>query len=513
MSAALLAGFSSCNDELETAPTNAISGPTVFGDAKNAESTINGIYRLLHTPGWSSNWPTENIGHAGNILVADLMGEDHLMAAQGQGWFYEDYRLNVHGDYTHTSGRSYALWNFYYTIIANANYIIGNQIGGSPTLADEIYGQAYAIRAWAYFYLAQFYAKSPDKYGDTPGVPYYDQPTLAGTEGKARGTVNEIYAHMRDDIDKAIEYLAKEKNQKNLSHIDYYTAQGIKARIALVQRDYDAAIEAAKEAMTKPGCGVLEVAKFTPMTKAASNWMWGAIIQIADQASNYMSYLSHMDADYPGHYAEKANQCISTGLYKLISGDTRRSAWWEGAFSSRKYNQKKYVGTTEDYAASGTGDICYMRYEEMILIKAEAECAKGQFGAVKTTLAELMDKRNPKWLETFDGKGKEGETGYIKPLEKSAMYNTVDANVAPETVMDYILLQRRAELWSEAGRVFDLNRLHIGYNRKYTGSNHTQTVEDKNTDADSPLFILPLPQREIDGNENISASDNNEIVQ
>lgn len=501
LSAAFIAGFSSCNDELETAPTNAISGSTVFEDAKNAEALVDGIYRLLHSAGWSANWATENIGHIGNILVADLMGEDHLMANQGQGWFYEDYRLNVHGDYAGTSGRSYAIWNFYYTMISQANYVIGNEIGGSQTLANEVKGQAYAIRAFSYFYLAQFYAKSPDKYGDTPGVPYYDAPTVAGTEGKPRGTVKEVYAKMREDIDKAIELLGELKNQTNVTHIDYYAAQGIKARIALVQRDYSAAAEAAAEAMKKPGCGILEVKDFMPMSKAASNWMWGAIIQIPDQAGNYVSFLSHMDSDYPGHYAEKAKQCISTGLYKLIgSKDTRRTLWWSGGLSGG-YNQKKYKGTADDYANSGTGDIPYMRYEEMVLIKAEAECALKQYDAALATLTPLMDKRDPDWKKVAD------------KLEKNSMYFTDDANKAPETLMDYILLQRRIELWTEAGRVFDLNRLHIGYNRNYKGSNHTEMVADKNTDADSPLFILPICQNEIDGNENISAADNNQIVQ
>ena len=79
--------------------------------------------------------------------------------------------------------------------------------------------------------------------------------------------------------------------------------------------------------------------------------------------------------------------------------------------------------------------------------------------------------------------------------------------------MDEILFQRRVELWGEAGRIFDLQRLGLGYNRAYNGSNHTQTVQTKNTKAGSPLFILPLPQSEIDGNENITDADQNPIVQ
>ena len=72
------------------------------------------------------------------------MAEDHLMKEQGQGWFYEDYRLNVHGDYSNKAGRPYSIWNFYYTIVSNVNYIIAseNTMGGDPELKNSVVGHA-----------------------------------------------------------------------------------------------------------------------------------------------------------------------------------------------------------------------------------------------------------------------------------------------------------------------------------------------------------------------------------
>ena len=40
-----------------------------------------------------------------------------------------------------------------------------------------------------------------------------------------------------------------------------------------------------------------------------------------------------------------------------------------------------------------------------------------------------------------------------------------------------------------------------------------ETVTTKDTSVGSDLFILPLPQSELDGNENISDADQNPIVQ
>lgn len=51
-----LLAFSSCADELNTEPTDKVSGSTIFADASSAETAINGVYRMLYVAGWSSNW-------------------------------------------------------------------------------------------------------------------------------------------------------------------------------------------------------------------------------------------------------------------------------------------------------------------------------------------------------------------------------------------------------------------------------------------------------------------------
>ena len=78
-----LLAFSSCADELNTEPTDKVSGSTIFADASSAETAINGVYRMLYVAGWSSNWGSENCGQTAIQLLGDLMAEDHLMKEQG----------------------------------------------------------------------------------------------------------------------------------------------------------------------------------------------------------------------------------------------------------------------------------------------------------------------------------------------------------------------------------------------------------------------------------------------
>lgn len=500
-----LLGLASCSDDLYTEPTDKVSGSTIFSDVTSAEAALNGLYRMMYVAGWSANWGSENCGQTAIQLLADLMAEDHLMYSQGQGWFYEDYRLNVHGDYSNKSGRSYAIWNFYYTLVSNVNYIIAAEesMGGDPEQKANIIGQAYAMRAFSYFYLIQLYQQTYKGNESAPGVPLYTEPTQAGSIGAPRGTVQGVYDQINSDLTNAIELL-QGKSQKHPSHVDYYVANGIKARVNLVQHNYDVAASAAAEALKKPGLVLASVKDLGGNNSVkVSDVMWGDEI-ITDHSSGYAGFFSHMDADAPGMYASKAPQCISSGLYKLMSDtDERKAAWWRGALAEEgegsmvSYCQLKFK--MADYSTR-TGDYLLMRAEEMVLIKAEAECHLGQYEQARATISELGELRDSNFAERLAARS------------NSNAYNQ-DSNLPLSTLMDEILFQRRVELWGETGRIFDLQRLGMGYNRVYEGSNHTETVTTKDTSVGSDLFILPLPQSELDGNENISDADQNPIVQ
>ena len=494
-----------CSDKLNTEPTDKVSGSQVFTDATSAEAALNGIYRMLYIAGWSSNWGSENCGQTAIQLLGDLMADDHLMLEQGQGWFYEDYRLNVHGDFSNKNGRSYSIWNFYYTMISNINYVIASEetMGGDPQAVANVIGQAYAMRAYSYFYLIQLYQQTYSGNENAPGVPVYTEPTIAGTEGKPRGTVQAVYDQINSDLEKATTLL-EGGSQAHISHVDYYVAKGIQARVALVQHKYAEAAEAAAEALKKGSVKLASVADLSGFnTTDVNDVMWGAKI-IADQSSGFAGFFSHMDADAPGMYGSKARQCISTGLYNLIPETDSRLAWFRGQLekdeagnSNTSFCQLKFK--MADYTTR-TGDYIFMRAEEMVLIKAESECHLKQYGQARETIKQLGNLRDPQ----FEAR--------LAKRSDSNMYNQ-DTNANLVTLMDEILFQRRLELWGESGRIFDLQRLQLGYNRDYAGSNHTQMVQNKNTKAGSPLFILPLPQSEIDGNENISDADQNPIVQ
>ena len=490
-----VATLTSCDSSLlETQPTDSMSGATFMSDATKALIPLNGIYRSMYSAGWSTTGNTHQcFGITAYNLMAEVMGDDFIMGAQGSGWFWFDAAYNVKGRYTSGAWRSYDLWMAYYTWIANANYIIAAEetMAGSSEDVGYVIGQAYAIRAYSYFMLAQTFARNYN-FSNDPCVPIYNEPTATTTTGQPRSTVAEVYAQIDNDINHAVELLAKSPVQRHPSHINYAVALGIKSRIALVEEKWDEALNAAKAAIDASGKSIIDVASFMGNNSVdAKNVMWGAQI-VSDQAGMYASLMAHMSVDVS--YGQRAPKQISSWLYNKMSPSDTRRAWWDpndAAYSSANgYIQKKF-----DFSdlQTWTGDYIWMRVEEMYLNAAEAACHKGDDATAKQYLMALMEKRDPNYST-----GKAG--------------NALATLTTNETgsLLEEILIQRRIELWGEDGRIYTIRRLRQGFERTEAngwpsglllkGADNTNLAVQ---DPDSYAWVLTIPQAEFDGNENM----------
>ena len=500
----------SCSEDLiETAPTQSMSGQGLLANGNAALVALNGIYREMYTAGWSTTGNTHQcFGIAAYNLCAEVMGEDHIMGASGSGWFWYDALYNVKSRYASSTWRSYDLWYAYYNWIANANYIIAAEetMGGTSDEVNYAIGQAYAIRAYSYFMLSQYFARTLKGHENEKCVPIYTEPTTPETKGQPRATNAEVYAQIDKDIQKAIELL-KDTKLKNKSHIGYAVALGIQARIALVENDWQTAKTAAKAAIAASGCSILPIKDFSAGVKietnsagklvgtaigdamnkvSASNVMWGAEI-IDDQVGMYASFFAHMDFD-ADKYGTSAPKLINKELYaKMNPTDTRR-AWWVSGLTSAGLVQEKFKFTD---VSKWTGDYIFMRVEEMYLTAAEAECRLGDEAAAKEDLMALMSKRDPDY--TCDKTG-------------TALGKTSATADETGSLLEEILIQRRIELWGEDGRMYTLKRLKQGFRRTAAqGWPSSALLATRPTDdPEAYMNVLTIPQAEFDGNENMS---------
>lgn len=486
----------SCSEDiLDTNPTNNVALGEVFSTTENAYTALDGMYRAFYVYGsqWVEYYETENSGIAALQLAADLMGEDMFMQEQGSGWFWYDYRYWVRSEVNSTGDRPYSWWNMHYQFINNANYIIANVDNAAGPVEDinSIKAQGFALRAYSYFNLIRLYQRTYIGHENDPGVPLYTEPTTKETVGKGRGTVTDVYNQINADLDSAIARFANASPQRHVSHIDLYVAYGLKARVALTQNDW---VDAANYAeLAKDAHPLMTNTEVTAGFNSSANqeWMWGSEVN-EEQSLSWPSFWSHMDASIDGSYAAKARKCVSVWLYDQIGTNDVRKGWFNddsygytATGPDLDYNQKKF---RVKQAGSWASDLLYMRSAEMYLIEAEARCRMTQYTEARQILTDLLQDRDPDFTATLAAipDGNTLNLGSAGPVNN---------------LLDFIILQRRIELWGEGHRIFDIMRLKTGFDRDYAGSNIT--IKLQKLDPESWDWIMMLPQKEFDGNINL----------
>lgn len=484
---AALMMLSCSEDYLETAPSSSVSSSLIFESTNNAYVALHGIYRFMYAYNVSGFGGHSGFGHMANMLTSDLMGHDMNLHSRGYGWFSYDFNYS---DIESADSRcTHRTWYNYYDVINNANIIIKyiDDASGLQSEKDDIKGQALALRAFSYFYLIQWYQQTYQGNTSAPGVPLYTEPT---SEGKGRGTVQEVYTQITSDLTDAIALLQSAPARPTKSMIDLSVAQGLYARVALVMGDYATAETMAANA--RAGYTLNTPAQVTPdayNTVDNQEWMWGARI-VNEQATIFASFMSHMDARTLSYAMLGLQKEISEDLYSQISATDARLALWQAPTGTDAnspivdYCQVKFG--LKDPGNSWDADYVYMRAAEMVLIEAEAQARQaGREADAQATLYELVSQRDPSYTQSTN-------TG--------------------QALIDEILLHRRIELWGEGvAGVLDLNRLGEDVDR--VGANFDiGLARYLNIPAGNPNRILLIPTEEIDANKALGAQDQNPTI-
>lgn len=483
--------FGSCKkDYLETNPTDAVSNGTIFKTTDGAYTALNGMYRSMYAAEGSQMFGQKSID-----LALDMMGNDMVRNTTGSGWFLGDY------DYTDaTSTRSsvdyrpYGVWNYYYTQINNANLILKyiDAASGSEKDKNNLKGQALAMRAYSYFYLINMFQHGYKGNESKPGVPLYTEPTK---EGKPRGTVQDVYTQINKDLDDAEKFL-EGVSRIHFSHIDKRTVQGMHARVALQQGNYQGAASFAAKA--RAGLKLMSQMEYTQgFSKPNEEWIWGMIVQ-NDQSGKFASFWSHMDPYAKGYASLGAQQKITKDLYNKIDTNDIRSKVFvmlppidPNLKDEEKKKEQAKRALTPNYTSikfvkpvpsSWDSNDLLMRASEMMLIEAEALARTGKDADALKLLTDLIKARNPKYVFTAGG----------------------------DQLVNEILLQRRIELWGEGFSLLDIKRLKQGLNRPVGEGNHSVSLARKITlPAEDNAFLLKIPLVEFDANKSLSPADQN----
>ncbi len=479
-------------DFLEKKPNEKLSSQQIKEAAEKDPSLLNGniagLYSTMYNTGTGgTDLNHDDFGQKGYDIYSDLLSSDMVLGALNYGWYSGIARYQATRDYTQTA--TYQPWRYYYRIIFGANTVI-DALGGTDAEQTEdiqrhIMGQAKAMRAYAYFYLAQFFSTG---YGDGTEkiLPIY---TNTQVPNQPLSTAQEVYDLIISDLTQAIDYLS-DFNRSSKDQVNSWVAKGLLA-YALAARgttaDLQEVVTITDDILNNSGFRLVTpdevVAEFdgtgallNPQAGfnnvANPSWMWGVDLTLANDL-DLVSWWGQVDLfTYSYAWAGDPKVIDLDLLAKIHDDDLRKKQFVKRGnhyWPLNKFFAQQRTAVLAPIAAQRqiTSDYLYMRVEEMLLLNAEAQAKLGQEPEAIARLKELLNLR-------------------------IADFSYVDA-LTGQALQDEIYLQTRIELWGEGKSYLAMKRNKATITR---GPNHLFFAgQSFSYDADELTF--PIPQAEV----------------
>ncbi len=492
-------GFVSCDMDLK--PYDAIPDTEALQSYNDFKNMRVGLYSPLR--GLNS----------GAFLLATEMMTDNFNAMVGFSNTYGDmYRWQ----FTPQTDDFESIWGSYQILIGRCNYVI--QFGNAVDFTDEekftadqvvqckqVIGEAYFLRAYALFNLAQYFCVDYDAAtanDANSGIAFSTEyaPTSDNSKYPARATLAETYAQIKKDIEAAKPLIPTELTELNkanpLAYVSHDAITAFEARVALAMDDYTAAaakavqlIEGGSYALCSDADELVEMWHYDNTPEAIWQLPIPSANELASQTGQY--FLPYNDGSTPDY--------IPSGDFLAIwsSKDLRIDAYFDVAdlttsigtsgtiLMLNKYPDDSGIHQNIVKTESGRwqSEPKVFRIAEMYLIAAEAYAQAGNVPEGSKYLNELQANR-------FEG------------------FNAETYGNATE-LMNEVKNERRREMVAEGTRLFDLKRWHMGVTRTSTqqddmclfpGSDVTTKLTKS---ANDPKMVLPIPKAEIDANPQI----------
>lgn len=481
---------------------------TVNANPERIEASVTAMTSVFYIFGNAlSESYHSDFGYPSIMLMTDSRGMDMVAEDIGYNWFTQPL---TYEDLNNTYWATALYWRVCYKQLYTVNSLAKMIDPETEDPSLQFYlAQAYAIRAFDYFYLAQMYQQTYVGNEDKPCVPLITEANMdaAGSEGCPRATVAEVYTQIMTDLDNAIALLEKTSmTRADRRYVNAAVAYGLRARVNMVMNNWAAAASDAQNAISLTDAIPYSIAEISKPAMSDINepaWMWGILVAETDRAvtSGICNWPSHMGSLNYGYASVGAWRQVNKLLYNAIPATDARKGWFldeNGASANLSAEQQAYVTEAgcypytqvkfapyldEIYTSTNANDIPLMRVEEMYLILAEAQAMAGEPTTGAATLQNFVATyRDPSYV---------------------CNATTSDA------VQNAVWMQRRIELWGEGFSYFDLMRLKKGVDRRGAGF---QAMYVFNIPAGDPALILRLPQAEIEGNPALTEDDNNAPV-
>jgi hypothetical protein len=504
-------------DFTELKPQQNVFINDVFTSLPTARSSVNGLYSLIQSQGY----------YGRDVIAIPEMISDNMTRSVKASQL-----TNINSmSFTSSQGEVDRLWDQLYRVIGSANAVIDNEEKIkklSTTITEkeclQLVGEAYAVRAMAYFDLVKLFSR-PLKYtadGSHPGVPIVIKSVtnIEDVVFPERNKASEVYKQIDNDISEAIKrlpvngdvYINGVVNAGFFKlRMNRWSTLALKTRVAVYKEDWETAIAASNE--------VINSGKYSLFSSAG---MFQDFQTIANQES--ILEIANNTADNPGNssYAYLCNQSgygdalatkqtmnskstgttLSTfkGLYDIYTAtDVRRRFVELGNRSG--IGGEKNVPLCLKYQNIGTylENIKIFRVSEMYLSRGEANARlalKNNDGvALASSLTDINLIRKSRDVAPT-----------TKPFLASLASVLPTGSITARAFIDSIVVERRKEFALEGQRLFDLNRTKSNFVKIRSAGGTSSVLVDYTSLASSFYIrtILPIPNNAILSNSKLT---------
>lgn len=434
----------SCEKFLEVDdPNNQISQSMVFKDKGLAYAALSDVY---------SNLRANTFLNGSLYGVGTLMGcyTDELSSVSNQSLDFKSFfDLSVQQNTTVVN----TIWvNAYKQIYAVNNIIEG--VGKSTAYldqqtVDQILGEAYFLRGFLHFYLANLY-------GD---VPYITTTDYLQNQSVSRQSLDNVYVHIEEDYQKADQYLTDQYPTANRTRINRSGVRLALARLYLYKQEW-AKAEIMADLIIQNPLYTMEQDISKTFLKDSKSAIWQ--FMPLEAGVNTLEGQYYIFVTLPPQ-----NVVLSQNLLDSFEpGDQRKQKWTKALSNATMSYSYPYKYTQNNKTSSSLEFSIVLRVEEAYLISAEAE---NELGNIQTAINRLNQLRQKAGL---------------------AGLGSLNQQQVRTAVMD----ERRHELFTEFGhRFFDLKR-------KGLLNTYMSTVKSS---WKNHMSLLPLPENELIANPSL----------
>lgn len=436
----------SCKDFVAVDPPDtAISAKMIFTNDATANSALTGIYAKMIGSGGGFVSGTNSITFLCGLMADELVNNSATDVMQME--FFNN-QVNA------TNNKLQTTWAEFYNYIYTTNAImegLNASSAVSPSLKNQLKGEALFIRAFCHFYLANLF-------GAVPVVSVSDYRINARI---SRSSVNEVYAFVIKDLTSAKQLLMEPNANSPRTRPNQMVVAALLARVYLYQQDWANAELMATSVIQNKNYALEEKLNDTFLTASKE-----AIWQLQSVIPQYNTFdgLYFILSTAPTRVSLR-----SAFVESMLPTDQRRINWIgqiKPGPTTYYYPFKYKVRFLATAQTPPTEYLMVLRLAEQYLIRAEARAAQNEItGAVAD-------------LNAIRGRAKIGDT---------------DAG-SQAALLLAIREERRIELFAEWGhRWFDLKRTH---------TTNEVLGQLKPNWKPTPLD-LPVPQLETQRNPNL----------